>query len=93
MKTEEFKANGEDVVRMVKKLVKEGNVRRISIKNEEGKSVIELPLTIGVVGAVLLPTLAAVGAVAALLAKCTIMVEREEPVAEPSTGTPPEPSV
>jgi hypothetical protein len=93
MKTEEFKVNGEDVVRMVKKLIKEGNVRRISIKNEEGKSLIEFPLTIGVVGAILLPTLAAVGAVAALLAKCTIVVERDEAPVEPSTTTSPEQSV
>ena len=74
--TEEFKLSGEDVVRKVKELVREGNIRRIIIKNEEGKSLIELPLTLGVVGAALLPALAAVGAVAALLTNCTITVEK-----------------
>ena len=62
----------------MKEIVREGNVRRIVIKNEEGEQVIEIPLTVGVVGAILLPALAAIGAVAALLSKCTIEVEREE---------------
>jgi hypothetical protein len=75
--TEEFKINGEDLLAKVKQLVKEGNVRRIIIKNKEGKSLVELPLTIGVVGAVLAPALAAVGAIAALVSECTIVVERE----------------
>lgn len=75
-KKEEFKVSGEDVVKTVKNLIKEGNIRRLSIKNEEGKTVIEIPLTVGVVGALLLPTLAAVGAIAALVTKCTIVVER-----------------
>jgi len=74
--TEEFKLSGEDVVRKVKELIREGNIRRIIIKNEEGKSLVELPLTVGVVGAALLPVLAAVGAVAALLTNCTISVEK-----------------
>lgn len=76
-KTEEFKINGEELLGKVKQLIKEGNVRRIVIKNKEGKSLIELPLTIGVVGAVLAPVLAAVGAIAALVTECTILVERE----------------
>lgn len=76
-KTEEFKISGEDLLAKVKQLIKEGNVRRIVIKNKEGKSLIELPLTIGVVGAVLAPVLAAVGAIAALVTECTILVERE----------------
>jgi hypothetical protein len=74
---EEFKVNGEDLLRKVKELINEGNVRRIIIKNKEGKNLIELPLTIGVVGAVLAPILAAVGAIAALVTECTIVVERE----------------
>ena len=76
--TEEIRVAGEGLVAKVKELVHEGNVRRITIKNEEGKVVVEFPLTLGVVGALLVPTLAAVGAVAALLTNCTIIVEREE---------------
>lgn len=76
-RTEEFKLNGEDLLGKVKQLINEGNVRRIVIKNKEGKSLIELPLTIGVVGAVLAPVLAAVGAIAALVTECTILVERD----------------
>ena len=76
--TETIEVAGEDLVAKVKEIVHEGNVRRIIIKNEEGEKVIEIPLTIGVVGAILLPALAAIGAVAALLSKCTIEVERQE---------------
>lgn len=77
-KTEEFKVNGEDLLKKVKALIAEGNVRKISVKNKEDKTVVELPLTIGVVGAALAPILAAVGAIAALVTECTIVVEREE---------------
>jgi hypothetical protein len=76
---EEFKVNGEDLLRKVKELINEGNVRRIIIKSKEGKSLAEFPLTIGIVGAVLAPILAAVGAIAALVTECTIIVERELP--------------
>lgn len=76
-KKEEFKVNGEDLLRQVKQIINEGNVRRIIIKNKDGKNLIELPLTIGVVGAVLAPMLAAVGAIAPLVTECTIIVERE----------------
>lgn len=76
-RTEEFKLNGEELLGKVKQLIKEGNVRRIVIKNKEGKVLIELPLTIGVVGAVFAPVLAAVGAIAALVTECSILVERE----------------
>jgi hypothetical protein len=75
--TETIEVDGDDLVAKVKEIVHEGNVRRIIIKNEEGEQVIEIPLTVGVVGALLLPALAAIGAVAALLSKCTIEVERE----------------
>ncbi len=75
--TETIEVTGDDLVGKIKEIVHEGNVRRIIIKNEEGQKLIELPLTIGVVGALLAPPLAAVGAVAALVAKCTIEVERE----------------
>lgn len=76
LKQEEFRVNGEDVLRKIKELVREGNIRRIIIKNEAGKTLIEVPLTVGVVGAALLPIWAAIGAVAALLAKCSIIVEK-----------------
>ena len=74
--TETFEVTGDDLVAKVKEIVHEGNVRRIIIKNEEGERLIEIPLTVGVVGALFLPALAAVGAVAALVAKCTLEVER-----------------
>jgi hypothetical protein len=75
--TEEFKVNGEELLARVKALIAEGNVRRITVKNKEGKTVVELPLTIGVVGAALAPVLAAVGAMAALVTECSIVVERD----------------
>jgi hypothetical protein len=75
-RTEEFKLRGEDVLAKVKELVHEGNVRRLIIKNDEGATLIEVPLTVGVIGAVLLPVWAAIGAVAALATDCTIVVER-----------------
>jgi hypothetical protein len=75
---EEFKVNGEEVLKKVKELVKEGNVRRIIIKNENGETLIEVPLTFAVVGAVLLPIFAAIGALAAVVTKCTIIVEKRE---------------
>ena len=78
IRTEEFAISGEKLVATVKKLMHQGNIRRITIKNKEGRSLIEIPLTIGVVGALLLPTLAAIGAIAALVTECTIVVERIE---------------
>jgi hypothetical protein len=77
MATEEFKVNGEDLIARIKQLLHEGNIRRITIKNETGETVMELPLTIGVAGAVLAPMLAAVGAIAALMSKCSIVVEKK----------------
>jgi len=76
--TEEFTVNGEELLAKVKSLINEGNIRRIIIKDEAGKTLVELPLTIGVVGAILAPMLAAVGAIAALVTKCTIVVERRD---------------
>jgi hypothetical protein len=76
--TEEIKTTGEQLLAKVKELVREGNVRRIIVKNEEGKTLIEIPLTLGVVGALLLPVAAALGAIAALVTDCTIVVERVE---------------
>lgn len=74
---EEFKVSGEELLTKVKQLINEGNVRRIIIKNKDGKSLVEFPLMIGLVGTVLAPILAAVGAIAALVTECTIIVERE----------------
>ena len=76
-KTESFEIKGEDLVRKFKELVKEGNVRKIIVKNKEGKVFVEFPLTVGVVGVVLAPAFAAVGAIAALVTECTIVVERK----------------
>lgn len=74
---EEFKVRGHEVIGKVKELIKEGNVRRIIIKDEKGKVFMEIPVTFAVVGAVFAPILAALGALAALVAKCTIEVERK----------------
>jgi hypothetical protein len=75
---EEFEVTGDKVVETVKRLVHEGNIRRITIKDSDGRSLIEIPLTLGVVGAVLVPVLAALGALAALVTRCTIVVEKLE---------------
>ena len=78
MSTEEFKVSGEDLTGTVKKLVAEGNARRIIIKNEKGDSIVEFQVTLGAVGVLAAPVLAAVGAVTALVTKCTIVVERRD---------------
>lgn len=75
---EEFKVKGGEVVAKVKELIKAGNARRIIIKNEKGNVLMELPLTFGVVGAALAPVVAAVGALAALISSCSIVVEKKE---------------
>ena len=75
---ESFTVKGEDLLRKVKEIINEGNVRKITIKDKTGKELIVLPLTLGVVGAVFAPALAAVGAIAALIAECTITVEKDQ---------------
>ncbi|MBI5072168.1 DUF4342 domain-containing protein [Candidatus Falkowbacteria bacterium] len=75
--TEEFKVSGEEILKKVKEIIKEGNARKIIIKNEKDESIMEIPLTFAVVGAVLLPVLAAVGAIAGILTKCTLVVEKK----------------
>ena len=75
-KRETFEIRGEELVKKVKELIREGNVRRITILDKKGKEIIVVPLTIGVVGALLAPPLAAIGAIAALVTECTIRVER-----------------
>ncbi len=77
-RTEEFSVNGDQVVEKVKQLIKEGNVRRVIIKNEKGESIMEFPVTAGVVSVLLLPTLAALGAAVALMTQCAIAVERRD---------------
>ena len=96
---EEFRVSGEAVVAKVKELVREGNVRRIIIKNDDGRVLLEVPLTIGVIGTVLLPVWAALGAMAALVANLTLAVERVEPrepaapaAAPPATAAHPAPT-
>jgi hypothetical protein len=75
--TEEFVLNGEEVMAKIKELIKQGNIRRIIIKDLDDKTLIEIPLTIGVVVAVLAPVLAAIGALAAIVTKCKIVVEKK----------------
>ena len=81
---EVFRVNGDQLLGKVRQLIKEGNVRRIIIRNKEGKTIVELPVTVGVVGAVLAPPLAAIGAIAALVTECDIVVERDKD-AKPKT--------
>lgn len=78
VRTEEFEVSGDELIAKIKELVHEGNIRRISIRNEEGRTLIDLPLTIGVVGAILVPQLAALGAIAALVTHGTIVIEKVE---------------
>lgn len=78
VRTEEFQVSGDMLVAKIKELVHEGKIRRIVIKNEDGKTLIDIPLTLGVVGALFAPQLAAIGAVAALVTQCTIVVEKVE---------------
>jgi hypothetical protein len=75
---EEYKVKGEKIVAKIRELVREGNVRHVVIKNEEGKTLIEFPVTVGVAGALLLPVWAAIGALAAVVSNCKIVVERGE---------------
>jgi len=76
--SEEFRVNGEELIAKIKQIIHESNIRRIIIKDKDGKTVMEIPLTIGVVGVLLAPTLAAVGAIAALLTEATVVVEKTE---------------
>jgi hypothetical protein len=77
-RTEEFRVNGEELLTKIKNLIKEGNIRRVIIKDKDGKVVFEIPLTFGVVGALIAPQLAAIGAIAALLTEATVVVEKKE---------------
>ena len=77
-KKEEIKVSGKNLVATLKKLIEEGNVRHVLVKNKTGKVVFEFPLTAGVVGAALLPVFAGIGAIAAMIGECTISVERNK---------------
>ena len=77
VRTEEFRVDGEELLGKIKNLVKEGNIRRIIIKDKEGRTLIEVPLTLGVVGVILVPVWAAIGAIAALVAEATVVVEKK----------------
>lgn len=76
-KQESYQVKGEELLKKVKEIIREGNVRRITITNKDGKVLVVFPLTIGVIGAVLVPVFAAVGTIAALVTECTISVERD----------------
>jgi Domain of unknown function (DUF4342) len=91
VRKEEFRVKGDAVIAKIKEIVHEGNVRRITIKNEEGHTLIEFPLTLGAVGAILLPVWAAIGAIAALAANLTIVVEKVESAAAGEEKSTPEP--
>ena len=78
VRTEEFRVNGEELLAKIKNLLKEGNIRRVIIKDREGKVLFEIPLTFGVVGVLIAPQLAAIGAITALLSEATVVVEKTE---------------
>jgi len=75
---EEFSVNSDDLIERVKELIHEGNVNRVIVKDEKGKTLLEIPATVGVIGAVLAPWLAALGVIAALATRCRIVVEKRE---------------
>ncbi|MBK6794803.1 MAG: DUF4342 domain-containing protein [Anaerolineales bacterium] len=77
-RTEEFSVDGERIVSKIKELLHEGNIRKVIIKDKDGKVLLEIPVTIGVVGVLIAPQLAALGAIAALLTEATIVVEKTE---------------
>jgi hypothetical protein len=79
VRKEEFRVRGDAVIAKLKEILHEGNIRRITIQNEDGNTLIEIPLTIGVVGVLFLPVWAAIGAIAALAANLNIVVEKIEP--------------
>jgi Domain of unknown function (DUF4342) len=76
---ESFKVSGDEILTKIKEIIKEGNARKIIIKNDKDEIIMEFPLTIGAIGAVLAPIFAAVGTIAALASNCTIVVEKRDP--------------
>ncbi|WP_152269048.1 DUF4342 domain-containing protein [Agriterribacter humi] len=83
---ETFTLHGENLLKKIKELIAEGNIRKITISDKSGKELLSFPLTIGVVGALLAPVFAAIGALAALIGECSITVEREEAKDENEPG-------
>jgi hypothetical protein len=77
-RTEEFKLHGDEILNKLKELLHQGNIRRIILKDESGKTFMEIPLTVGVVGAIVIPVWAAIGAIAALVSKLTVVIEKVE---------------
>ncbi|MBM3305677.1 MAG: DUF4342 domain-containing protein [Candidatus Aminicenantes bacterium] len=77
-RTEEFRLTGGEILNKVKEVIHQGNARRIILKDEQGKTFLEIPLTVGVVGAIVAPILAAVGAIAALASNLTIIVVKTD---------------
>ena len=90
VRKEEFRVTGDAVLTKLKEIIHEGNVRRIIIKNDEGDTLIEIPLTVGVVGVLLLPVWAAIGAIAAIAANLTIVVEKVSTAGGSAETTPAE---
>lgn len=86
---EECQVTGEELVAAIKDLVHQGNIRRIAIRNASGVTLLEIPLVVGLAGAVLLPVWAAIGALAALVARCTLVIERIEDGGQPPRATTP----
>lgn len=78
IRKEEFSVSADDLIEKVKELIREGNITRIVVKDEKGRTLFEIPATVGVVGAILAPWLAALGVIAALATRCTLVVERTE---------------
>jgi predicted regulator of Ras-like GTPase activity (Roadblock/LC7/MglB family) len=78
MTKEEFTISSDDLAEKVKQLIHEGNVTRIVVKGEKGETLVDIPVTVGIVGILLAPILAAVGVIAAIATKCTLVVERQE---------------
>ncbi|MCC6259799.1 MAG: DUF4342 domain-containing protein [Anaerolineales bacterium] len=77
-RTEEFKVEGEKLLARIKELIHAGNIRKVIIKDKDGKTLMEFPMTFGVAGVLLAPQLAAVGAIAALLTEATVVVEKQD---------------
>ena len=75
-KKEEFKVNGEELMAKIKEIIREGNVRKVTIKDKDDKEILSFPLTVGVVGIALAPIFAAVATITALATECTIVIER-----------------
>ncbi|MBK1440925.1 DUF4342 domain-containing protein [Parapedobacter sp. ISTM3] len=86
---ESFRINGENLLKKIKELIAEGNIRKITISDKAGKEIMSFPLTVGVVGTIVAPLFAAIGALAALIGECSITVEREDATGDDSNNQAP----